>query len=94
LRARDIIPHVPEPETYGGLKRERSATPEIVDVDQLETDDDEIQIIKHMVSLFAQLSELSTLSLLDTILFEGPSFYFLQQEAENFNNSKHDQTQG
>ncbi|CAE6405024.1 unnamed protein product [Rhizoctonia solani] len=49
LRARDIIPHVPEPETYGGLKRERSATPEIVDVDQLETDDDEIQIIKHMV---------------------------------------------
>ncbi|CAE6436446.1 unnamed protein product [Rhizoctonia solani] len=52
LQARDIIPRSPESDsqdTKVNLKRERSATPEIVDVDELETDDDEIQIIKHMI---------------------------------------------
>ncbi|KAF8689759.1 hypothetical protein RHS03_09039, partial [Rhizoctonia solani] len=52
LRAREIIPHSPEPDSQDNqstLKRERSATPEIIDIDELETDDDEIQIIKHMI---------------------------------------------
>ncbi|CAE6430830.1 hypothetical protein ACGC1H_001255 [Rhizoctonia solani] len=54
LRARDIIPRNPElePESKGTqdtLKRERSVTPDVIDIDELETDDDEIQIIKHMI---------------------------------------------
>ncbi|CAE6436451.1 unnamed protein product [Rhizoctonia solani] len=52
LCARDIIPHSPEPDSqdnHSTLKRERSVTPEVVDIDELETDDDEIQIIKHMI---------------------------------------------
>ncbi|KAL5640714.1 hypothetical protein ACGC1H_001258 [Rhizoctonia solani] len=54
LRARDIIPRdSQEPESQDNrrniLKRERSTTPDIIDIDDLETDDDEIQIIKHMV---------------------------------------------
>ncbi|CUA73665.1 hypothetical protein RSOLAG22IIIB_01194 [Rhizoctonia solani] len=52
LRARDIIPGGPETisqDNQGILKRERSTTPEIIDIDDLETDDDEIQIIKHMI---------------------------------------------
>ncbi|KEP54986.1 hypothetical protein V565_009760 [Rhizoctonia solani 123E] len=52
MRARGIIPRSPEPEPQGThivLKRERSITPNILDVDELETDDDEIQIVKHMV---------------------------------------------
>ncbi|KDN34303.1 hypothetical protein RSAG8_12597, partial [Rhizoctonia solani AG-8 WAC10335] len=52
LRARDIVPRSPEPEPQearGTQKRERSATPSVVDIDELETDDDEIQIVKHMI---------------------------------------------
>ncbi|EUC65548.1 hypothetical protein RSOL_447650 [Rhizoctonia solani AG-3 Rhs1AP] len=53
LRARGIIPRSQESESQGNprdiLKRERSTTPDIIDIDDLETDDDEIQIIKHMV---------------------------------------------
>ncbi|CAE7118050.1 unnamed protein product [Rhizoctonia solani] len=52
LRARDIIPRNPESEsqdTQDSLKRERSATPDIIDIDELETDDDEIQVVKHMI---------------------------------------------
>ncbi|KAL5640713.1 hypothetical protein ACGC1H_001257 [Rhizoctonia solani] len=52
LQARDIIPRSPESEpqrTHITLKRERSITQDIIDVDELETDDDEIQIIKHMI---------------------------------------------
>ncbi|CEL58301.1 hypothetical protein RSOLAG1IB_03047 [Rhizoctonia solani AG-1 IB] len=51
LLAREIIPQSPEPDSHGNqgaVKRERSVTPEIVDIDELETDD-EIQIIKHMI---------------------------------------------
>ncbi|CAE6526101.1 unnamed protein product [Rhizoctonia solani] len=52
LRARGIIPRSPEPEPQGtqdAPKRERSITPDIIDVDDLETDDDEVQIVKHMI---------------------------------------------
>ncbi|KAG8688389.1 hypothetical protein FRC11_005502 [Ceratobasidium sp. 423] len=49
LQARDIIPRSPEPESQRPQKRARSTTPDVVDVDELETDDDEIQIVKHMI---------------------------------------------
>ncbi|CAE6430842.1 unnamed protein product [Rhizoctonia solani] len=51
LRARDIVPHGPELDSQnvkGTLKRERSATPDIIDIDDLETDED-IHTVKHMV---------------------------------------------
>ncbi|QRV76797.1 hypothetical protein RhiJN_04812 [Ceratobasidium sp. AG-Ba] len=45
LQARGIIPcENPLP-----VKREREYTPEIVDIDELDTDDDEITIVKHLV---------------------------------------------
>ncbi|KAL5640710.1 hypothetical protein ACGC1H_001254 [Rhizoctonia solani] len=52
LRAREIIVDTPEPDSQnscGTQKRPRSKTPEAVDVDELDTDDDEIQFIKHLV---------------------------------------------
>ncbi|KAJ1310814.1 hypothetical protein OPQ81_009334 [Rhizoctonia solani] len=52
LRAREIIPRSPEPEFRDDkrtMKRERTTTPDIIDIDDLETDDDEIQIVKHMI---------------------------------------------
>ncbi|EUC65550.1 hypothetical protein RSOL_447670 [Rhizoctonia solani AG-3 Rhs1AP] len=51
LRARDIVPHGPELDSQdikSSLKRERSTTPDIIDIDDLETDD-EIYTAKHKV---------------------------------------------
>ncbi|KAG8748181.1 hypothetical protein FRC12_013906 [Ceratobasidium sp. 428] len=45
LQARGIIPS----ENTSQLKRERSATPDVIDVDDLEIEDDEVMIIKHLV---------------------------------------------
>ncbi|KAG8696534.1 hypothetical protein FRC09_008408 [Ceratobasidium sp. 395] len=45
LQARGIIPS----ENASQLKRERSATPDVIDVDDLEIEDDEVMIIKHLV---------------------------------------------
>ncbi|KAG8703956.1 hypothetical protein FRC11_010321 [Ceratobasidium sp. 423] len=47
LQAQGIIQLSPRPEFQGAQKRAHS-TPDVIDVDELETDD-EIQIIKHMV---------------------------------------------
>lgn len=55
LQAREIIPSSQQsgssssPEPNSTRKRARSATPEVIDIDDLETDDDEIVIVKHMV---------------------------------------------
>ncbi|KAG8688390.1 hypothetical protein FRC11_005503 [Ceratobasidium sp. 423] len=52
LRARDIVPRGPGADSQGDrstLKRERSVTPDIIDIDDLETDDEGIHIVKHMV---------------------------------------------
>ncbi|CAE6444839.1 unnamed protein product [Rhizoctonia solani] len=54
LRARDIVTRCPErdpdaQDTKITLKRKRSATPEIIDIDDLETDEEDIHIVKHMV---------------------------------------------
>ncbi|CAE6526097.1 unnamed protein product [Rhizoctonia solani] len=52
LRARDIVPRDPEPDSQGRkstLKRERSITPGIIDIDDLETDDEGAHIVKHVV---------------------------------------------
>ncbi|CAE6346321.1 unnamed protein product [Rhizoctonia solani] len=52
LRAREIIMDTPKPNprnSRGTQKRPRSKTPEAVNVDELDTDDDEIQLIKHLV---------------------------------------------
>ncbi|CAE6405014.1 hypothetical protein BN14_01853 [Rhizoctonia solani AG-1 IB] len=53
LRAREIIPATPEPVSRnprGSQKRSlRNAPPEPVDIDELETDDDEIQFVKHLI---------------------------------------------
>ncbi|CAE6436440.1 unnamed protein product [Rhizoctonia solani] len=52
LRAREIIPATPEPVSQnprGVQKRNRSNAAEPVDVDELETDDDEIQFVKHLI---------------------------------------------
>ncbi|KAF8599288.1 hypothetical protein BDV93DRAFT_547007 [Ceratobasidium sp. AG-I] len=54
LQAREIIPpsqlsknsSSPEPKTF--KKRARSSTPDIIDIDDLETDDDEVILVKHM----------------------------------------------
>ncbi|KAG9120044.1 hypothetical protein FRC07_004625 [Ceratobasidium sp. 392] len=43
LQAREIVPL-----TSSSLKRERSTTPDVIDIDDLETDDDEVTIVKHM----------------------------------------------
>ncbi|CUA73663.1 hypothetical protein RSOLAG22IIIB_01193 [Rhizoctonia solani] len=51
LRARDIVPRDPELDsqnTKSTFKRERSITPDIIDIDDLETDE-EISTIKHLV---------------------------------------------
>lgn len=55
LQAREIIPFSQKsggsssPESSPTKKRARSATPEVIDIDDLETDDDEIVVVKHMV---------------------------------------------
>ncbi|KAB5593014.1 hypothetical protein CTheo_3568 [Ceratobasidium theobromae] len=52
LRAREIIPCTPcpnSPKTQKSQKRARSTTPETIDIDELETDDEDIVIIKHMI---------------------------------------------
>ncbi|CAE6418816.1 unnamed protein product [Rhizoctonia solani] len=52
LRAREIIVDTPEPDTQepqSTQKRARSKTPETLNVDELDTDDDEVQFIKHLV---------------------------------------------
>ncbi|CUA73667.1 hypothetical protein RSOLAG22IIIB_01195 [Rhizoctonia solani] len=51
LRAQGILSSDPthNQNTQGTLKRERNISPEVVDLDEIDTDDDEIQIIKHMV---------------------------------------------
>lgn len=59
LQAREIIPSSQQggssssPEPQSSKKRTRSATPDAIDLDDLETDDDEIIIVKHMVSLLS-----------------------------------------
>ncbi|KAG8709682.1 hypothetical protein FRC09_000521 [Ceratobasidium sp. 395] len=43
LQAREIIP-----QARPSVKRERDTTPEVIDIEELETDDDEVVIVKHM----------------------------------------------
>ncbi|CAE6472668.1 unnamed protein product [Rhizoctonia solani] len=52
LRAREIIAGLPEPDSQNSgsaQKRPRSRTPEVINVDDFDTDDDDIQFIKHLV---------------------------------------------
>ncbi|KAG9127061.1 hypothetical protein FRC07_000848 [Ceratobasidium sp. 392] len=47
LQAREIIPS--EDSSSNAVKRERSTTPDVIDLDELEIDDDDIVVIKHLV---------------------------------------------
>ncbi|CAE6526094.1 unnamed protein product [Rhizoctonia solani] len=52
LRAREIIMDTPEPDSQNSQRTQKRAcsnTSETVDVDELDTDDDEIQFIKHLI---------------------------------------------
>ncbi|CAE6472659.1 unnamed protein product [Rhizoctonia solani] len=51
LKARDVIPQSPQPSPSPQLKpkRERSFDSDVIDIDDLHTDDDEIVTVKHMI---------------------------------------------
>ncbi|KAH7330746.1 hypothetical protein B0J17DRAFT_679447 [Rhizoctonia solani] len=51
LKARDIIPQSPRPSPSPQLKpkRERSFSSDVIDIDDLHTDEDEIVTVKHMI---------------------------------------------
>jgi hypothetical protein len=61
LQAREIIPPAETvlPKLDATRKRARDSTPDIIDVDELETDDDDVVIIKHMVCLLALVPALA-----------------------------------
>ncbi|KAG8742131.1 hypothetical protein FRC10_002001 [Ceratobasidium sp. 414] len=44
LHARGIIP-----DEYLSQKRDRDVTPDVIDIDDLETDDDDVIVVKHLV---------------------------------------------
>ncbi|KAF8599293.1 hypothetical protein BDV93DRAFT_609407 [Ceratobasidium sp. AG-I] len=54
LQAREITPYSQQSRSSstperGTKKRPRSATPDVIDIDDLETDDDEIVVVKHLI---------------------------------------------
>ncbi|KAG9093738.1 hypothetical protein FS749_013832 [Ceratobasidium sp. UAMH 11750] len=53
LQARGIIP-----DEHSSQKRDRDATPDIIDIDDLETDDDDVMVVKHLVSSLGYIRDL------------------------------------
>jgi hypothetical protein len=77
LRAREIITSAESlsPRLDATQKRARDSTPDIIDIDELKSDDDDIVIVKHMVCLLAFVP------LLTLRAVPGPRRYNLEQQT-------------